>query len=159
MTDDGMNFQTGSNTESVDWADERSRNVGEININKRFEKSIGFWDLMAIATGAIIGSGIMSLTGIGIGRTGRSIFVAFIIGGFITLLARSPQIFLNSVARFRGGDYSMVGTLLGPRWTGTYSMISLLTSVTLSMYALSFYRLCNAVSSMDHKGRPLRSEY
>ena len=38
----GMNFQTGSNTESVDWADERSRNVGEININKRFEKSIGF---------------------------------------------------------------------------------------------------------------------
>lgn len=93
---------------------------------------------MAIATGAIIGSGIMSLTGIGIGRTGRSIFVAFIIGGFITLLARSPQIFLNSVARFRGGDYSMVGTLLGPRWTGTYSMISLLTSVTLSMYALSF---------------------
>ena len=32
----------------------------------------------------------------------------------------------------------MVGTFLGPRWTGTYSMISLLTSVTLSMYALSF---------------------
>ena len=32
----------------------------------------------------------------------------------------------------------MVGTFLGPRWTGTYSMIALLTSVTLSMYALSF---------------------
>ncbi len=110
----------------------------KLTSTKDLKRVLGFWDLMAIATGAIIGSGIMSLTGIGIGRTGRSIFVAFIIGGFITLLARSPQIFLNSVARFRGGDYSMVGTLLGPRWTGTYSMISLLTSVTLSMYALSF---------------------
>lgn len=105
---------------------------------KDLKRVLGFWDLMAIAAGSIIGSGIMSLTGYGIERTGRSIFIAFIIGGFITLLARSPQIFLNSVARFRGGDYSMVGTLLGPRWTGTYSMISLLTSVTLSMYALSF---------------------
>ena len=97
-----------------------------------------FWDLMAIGVGSIIGSGIMSLTGIRIERTGRSIFIAFMIGGFIALLSRSPQIFLNSVARYRGGDYSMVGTFLGPRWTGTYSMISLLTSVTLAMYALSF---------------------
>lgn len=32
----------------------------------------------------------------------------------------------------------MVGTYLGERWTGTFSMISLITSVTLSMYALSF---------------------
>ena len=101
-----------------------------------------FWDLMAIGVGSIIGSGIMSLTGIGIERTGRSIFIAFMIGGFIALLSRSPQIFLNSVARYRGGDYSMVGTFLGPRWTGTYSMISLLTSVTLALsfadYAMPF---------------------
>ena len=34
-----------------------------------------FWDLMAIGVGSIIGSGIMSLTGIGIERTGRSIFI------------------------------------------------------------------------------------
>ena len=110
----------------------------KLTSTKDLKRVLGFWDLMAIAIGSIIGSGIMSLTGIGIARTGRSIFIAFIIGGFITLLARSPQIFLNSVARFRGGDYSMVGTLLGERWTGSFSMIALLTSVTLSMYALSF---------------------
>lgn len=110
----------------------------KLTSTKDLKRVLGYWDLMAIAAGSIIGSGIMSLTGYGIERTGRSILLAFIIGGIITLLARSPQIFLNSVARFRGGDYSMVGTLLGPRWTGTYSMISLLTSVTLSMYALSF---------------------
>ena len=105
---------------------------------KDLKRVLGFWDLMGIAVGSIIGSGIMSLTGVGIGYTGRSIVLAFIIGGLIALLTRSPQIFLNSVARFRGGDYSMVGSMLGPRWTGTYSIISLLTSVTLSMYALSF---------------------
>lgn len=110
----------------------------QLTSTKDLKRVLGFWDLMAIGVGSIIGSGIMSLTGIGIERTGRSIFIAFIIGGFIALLSRSPQIFLNSVARYRGGDYSMVGTFLGPRWTGTYSMISLLTSVTLAMYALSF---------------------
>lgn len=112
--------------------------MSNLTSTKDLKRVLSFWDLMGIAVGSIIGSGIMSLTGIGIGYTGRSIFIAFIVGGLITLLARSPQIFLNSVARFRGGDYSMVGTMLGARWTGTYSMISLLTSVTLSMYALSF---------------------
>lgn len=110
----------------------------KLTSTKDLKRILGFWDLMAISVGSIIGSGIMSLTGVAIARTGRSIFIAFIIGGFITLLARSPQIFLNSVARFRGGDYSMVGSLLGEKWTGAYSIISLLTSVTLALYALSF---------------------
>lgn len=110
----------------------------QLTSTKDLKRVLGFWDLMAIGVGSIIGSGIMSLTGLGIARTGRSIFIAFIIGGFIALLARSPQIFLNSVARYRGGDYSMVSTFLGPRWSGTYSMIAVLTSVTLAMYALSF---------------------
>ncbi|NLY19714.1 MAG: amino acid permease [Tissierellia bacterium] len=105
---------------------------------KDLKRVLGFWDLMGIAVGSIIGSGVMSLTGVGIGMTGRSIPLAFILGGIISLITRAPQIFLNSVARFRGGQYSMIGTYLGERWTGTFSMISILTSVTLSMYALSF---------------------
>lgn len=109
-----------------------------LSSTKELKRVLGFWDLMSVGVGSIIGSGIMSLTGWGIDDTGRSIFIAFFIGGLITLLGRSPQIFLNSVARFRGGDYSMVSTFIGPRWSGTYSMIALLTSVTLAMYALSF---------------------
>ena len=115
-----------------------SNSTNNLSSTKDLKRVLGFWDLMAVGIGSIIGSGIMSLTGWGIDDTGRSICIAFVIGGLIAILARSPQIFLNSVARYRGGDYSMVGTFLGPRWTGTYSMIALLTSVTLSMYALSF---------------------
>lgn len=115
-----------------------SNSTDNLSSTKDLKRVLGFWDLMAVGIGSIIGSGIMSLTGWGIDDTGRSICIAFVIGGLIAILARSPQIFLNSVARYRGGDYSMVGTFLGPRWTGTYSMIALLTSVTLSMYALSF---------------------
>lgn len=110
-----------------------SDNSKNLSSTKDLKRVLGFWDLMAVGIGSIIGSGIMSLTGWGIDETGRSVCIAFVIGGIIAVLARSPQIFLNSVARFRGGDYSMVGTFLGPRWTGTYSMIALLTSVTLCM--------------------------
>ena len=55
----------------------------QLTSTKDLKRVLGFWDLMAIGVGSIIGSGIMSLTGIGIERTGRSIFIAFIIGGFI----------------------------------------------------------------------------
>ncbi|MGI6616649.1 MAG: APC family permease [Saccharofermentanales bacterium] len=124
--------------ENNSMSDQKTQSKEALTSTKDLKRVLGFWDLMAVSVGSIIGSGIMSLTGYGIGRTGRSIFIAFFIGAFIVVLARSPQIFLNSVARFRGGDYTMVGTFLGPRWSGTYSMIALLTSVTLGMYALSF---------------------
>lgn len=110
----------------------------EFTSTKDLKRTLGFKELMGTCVGAIIGTGIMSLTGAGIGMTGRSIPIAFILAGILTLIVRCPQIFINSVARFRGGQYSMVGSLLGPRWSGTFSIISVLTSVTLSMYALSF---------------------
>lgn len=91
-----------------------SDNSKNLSSTKDLKRVLGFWDLMAVGIGSIIGSGIMSLTGWGIDETGRSVCIAFVIGGIIAVLARSPQIFLNSVARFRGGDYSMVGTFLGP---------------------------------------------
>lgn len=110
----------------------------EFTSTKDLKRTLGFKELLGTCIGAIIGTGIMSLTGAGIGMTGRSIPIAFILAGILTLIVRCPQIFINSVARFRGGQYSMVGSLLVPRWSGTFSIISVLTSVTLSMYALSF---------------------
>ena len=37
-------------------------------------------DLFGIAVGMIIGAGVMTLTGIGIDRTGRSVFISYLIG-------------------------------------------------------------------------------
>lgn len=50
-------------------------------------------DLMSMAIGQIIGVGIMTMTGIAIGFTGRSVNIAFIIAGIITIITSIPQIY------------------------------------------------------------------
>lgn len=69
-----------------------SDNSKNLSSTKDLKRVLGFWDLMAVGIGSIIGSGIMSLTGWGIDETGRSVCIAFVIGGIIAVLARSPQI-------------------------------------------------------------------
>ena len=63
----------------------------QLTSTKDLKRVLGFWDLMAIGVGSIIGSGIMSLTGLGIERTGRAIFIAFIIGGYCLAGALPPN--------------------------------------------------------------------
>jgi APA family basic amino acid/polyamine antiporter len=48
-----------------------------------------------------------------------------------------PATLVNSTARFRGGNYSIVG-LVSKKLTGAYLIIYILSNVSLSMYCLSF---------------------
>lgn len=47
-------------------------------------------DLFGIAVGMIIGAGVMTLTGIGIDRTGRSVFISYLIATFLRCFSRFP---------------------------------------------------------------------
>lgn len=110
----------------------------QLTSTRDLKRTLGFWDLMGSSVGQIIGAGIMSLTGVAIGMTGRSTPLAFMISAVLVLVSWMPLVFINSVARFRGGQYSVVCTLLGNRWSGTYIMIYIATNVSLAMYCLSF---------------------
>lgn len=95
-------------------------------------------DLMVIAIGQIMGAGILSMTGIAIAMTGRSVPLAFLISALLVIVVSVPLIVLNGSARFRGGQYSMICTLVSPMWGGFFSMILLAGNFSLSVYALSF---------------------
>ena len=64
-------------------------------------------DLFGIAVGMIIGAGVMTLTGIGIERTGRSVFISYLIATFFALFFAVPSILSSSIARFKGGNYTV----------------------------------------------------
>ena len=51
--------------------------------NNSLKKALGFWDLMGVGVGQIIGSGIMVLTGITIAITGAGTPLAFILAQFL----------------------------------------------------------------------------
>ena len=66
-------------------------------------KKLSRTDLFSMAVGQIIGVGIMTMTGIAIGFTGRSVNIAYIVAGIITIIAVIPQIYIGGTANFRGG--------------------------------------------------------
>lgn len=102
-------------------------------------RNLGFWDLMVIAVGQIIGAGIMSSTGVAIGMTGTGVVLAFLASPILTIICIFPVAILSSAAPTTGGPYRYCSRLMG-KGPG---MIYLLLHITafgssISQYALSF---------------------
>ena len=95
-------------------------------------------DLFGIAVGMIIGAGVMTLTGIGIDRTGRSVFISYLIATFFALFFAVPSILSSSIARFKGGNYTIWSMFVGEKWAGAWIIIYFLGEMGICMYALSF---------------------
>lgn len=89
-------------------------------------------DLFGIAVGMIIGAGVMTLTGIGIDRTGRSVFISYLIATFFALFFAVPSILSSSIARFKGGNYTVSGDIysnilyISYRWRECRSVFSVI---------------------------------
>lgn len=91
-----------------------------------------------MAVGQIIRVGIMTMTGIAIGFTGRSVNVAYIVAGIIIIISAIPQVLIGGTANFFGGQYSQIAVLSGKKMAGTFLYIQLFSIIAISMYTLSF---------------------
>jgi len=91
--------------------------------NKDSDSSkLGLGALIAIATGQVIGAGIITTTGIAIGETGRAVWLAYALSVFIGFVWILPIVFFSSIARYKGGNYALVTILLGEQSGGLYSV-------------------------------------
>lgn len=102
------------------------------------EKKLTRTDLFSMAIGQIIGVGIMTMTGIAIGFTGRSVNFAYIVAGILTIVAAIPQIYIGGTANFIGGQYSQIAVLGNKKLAGIFIYIQIALTLALSMYTLSF---------------------
>ena len=105
---------------------------------KDLKRVLGRKELMGIAIGSIIGSGIMVQMGTGIELTGRSANIAFLLSTFFTICNLIPMIFVSSCLRFRGADYTQMGLFAGERFAGAYSIVYIFKNISIAMFALSF---------------------
>ena len=71
-------------------------------------RNIGFWPLMGIAYGQIIGAGIMTQTGIAIGMTGTGVVLAYIISAVCTTFQNFPTAILGATVPVSGGEYRYI---------------------------------------------------
>lgn len=101
-------------------------------------KKIGFWDCMGLAIGQIIGSGVMVLTGIVAGITGRGVPYAFILGAILSITLTIPMILLASTIPSSGVGYNSVKSLVGPRSGFLYVGMFILSQVLIATFAKGF---------------------
>lgn len=99
---------------------------------------LGFWDLMGIGIGQIIGSGIMSLTGICILITGAGTPFAFLLAAVLVMCPNMVLAVLGAAVPATGGMYTYVRDYIGKK-TGFF-YLALLTAgqLVLAMFAITF---------------------
>ena len=110
----------------------------KVSSTKQLKQCLGFWDLMGVSVGQIIGAGIMTLLGSALAMTGRSVPFALGVAAILTIAQFLPMLFISGTVRLRGGRYTMVAMLAGEKLAGAYSIIYIFSNLSLSMYALSF---------------------
>lgn len=104
----------------------------------QLKRTLGRGDLMGMAVGQIIGAGIMSLTGVAIGMTGKSVTLAFIVAAIYVIINAFPFVILGSTVRMRGGQYTQIAFLAGKFWAGMFIICYICSRITTAMYAISF---------------------
>ncbi len=101
-------------------------------------RSLGFWDLMGIALGQIIGVGIMSSTGLAIGMTGSGVVLAFLLSPILVIMCIYPFAILGSAAPITGGPYRYVSRIVGKGAGMVYLLLHITTNLMIATFALSF---------------------
>ncbi|PAB55843.1 APC family permease [Anaeromicrobium sediminis] len=114
-------------------------NKGQLKSQEEnLKKVIGLGGAMSISAGQVIGAGIMALTGIGIGLTGGSVVLSFILAAILTIFMTMPIAVMGASVPTTGGLYRYTSRLLSPKMGFFYLLLFLLGQITIAMYAISF---------------------
>ena len=108
-------------------------------------KLLGFWDLMSISLGQIIGTGVVVLTGISISMTGYGAPWAFVLAFGIVAIPTVCIAALGSAIPSTGGNYTYVRDLLGSRTSFFYLSLLVVGQLILSSFAIGFAEYAEAL--------------
>lgn len=112
--------------------------MGNERQESKLIRNLGYWDLMGIAVGQIIGAGIMSSTGVAIGMTGTGVVLAFLLSPIFTILSIYPVAILGAAVPTTGGPYRYVSRFIGKGVGMIYLLLHITTNVMIATHALSF---------------------
>lgn len=98
---------------------------------------MNLFDLTFMAMGGIIGAGIFSSVGEGIGVTGRSITLALIVGMVFQMSQQVRYVFTSSMFKVSGGMYSQDALVLTPYLTGVAGLMLFINALNWAVYGIS----------------------
>ena len=109
------------------------------------KKLLGFWDLMSISLGQIIGTGVVILTGISISMTGYGAPLAFLLALAIVAIPSLCIAALGSAIPNTGGNYTYVRDLLGHKTSFVYLCLLIAGQIILASFAIGFAQYADAL--------------
>jgi len=109
------------------------------------KKLLGFWDMLSISLGQIIGTGVVVLTGISISMTGYGAPWAFILALAIVAIPTICIAALGSAIPSTGGNYTYVRDLLGRKTSFIYLALLIAGQIILASFAIGFAEYADAL--------------
>jgi APA family basic amino acid/polyamine antiporter len=135
----------------------------EVDVTRRLKPTLSWYHLLALGVGAIVGTGIYTLTGVGVARAGPAIVLAFALVGVVCACVALAYSELSTLIPASGSAYTYTYVILGEAlaWVVGWSLIleySLVVSavaVGWSGYAAGFLHglglaLPNAIIAGPH---------
>ncbi|MEA4960597.1 APC family permease [Lutispora sp.] len=116
---------------------QKNASGGHMTSTKELKRVLDRKDLLSIAIGQTIGSGVFALVGVGIGMTGRSVSVAMLIAAVFTIMMDIPMMLVSGTVRLRGGFYTQLAFLQHKKAAGFYVIVHIISWTALAMYAIS----------------------
>ena len=110
-------------------------------MNRSQDAALGTGHLVALATGGVIGLGVMSMPGIGIGIIGTGVWIAALVGLGFSVIALVPQLLLNSSGECPGGPYQQLRDTVGRYVGGVGAYLLCFLVFDIAAYALSAAQL------------------
>ena len=101
--------------------------------------------LTSIAVGTVVGAGVVSLVTVGASMTGKSVWLAYLAAILLGFCLIIPFIFLGSMIRVKGGNYTLVAEMLGDVWGGMYSMAFTMYFMSSGMMGISISMYLKAI--------------
>jgi APA family basic amino acid/polyamine antiporter len=118
--------------------------MADINTIQK-KKGLGLISLVALASGQVIGAGVVTLVGAAVSLTGQAVWLAYagaVVMGFLIIL---PYLILSGMIRVKGGSYTFVATLLGEKMGGLFGMAFTMNVFATGMIGLGFGQYFNAL--------------
>ena len=101
------------------------------------EKKLSLMQLVWIATGHVVGAGVVTIVGSALGVTGYSAWFAFSAAVLMGLVRVCPRIFFYSAVVAPGGPYGMITRCCGKRFGGISTIASLINCICRGTAVLS----------------------
>lgn len=106
---------------------------------------MGVMDTVSMAMGFAVGSGVITMTGVAIGITGRSVILSYLLTALTFMVAVIPTVIMGAVHPTRSASYVYSKELIHPKVGGFYMYIYFMGRLTIAIFGISIAQYLSAL--------------